>query len=458
MDWMTLAKNIKQSLIEDLSGVIAIPSLLDETTAKDQAPFGQEIRKALDYMLELAKRDGFKTTDVDGYAGIIEFGEGEEIVGVLGHLDVVPPGEGWQHQPFVASEDRGYLFGRGTMDDKGPTMAAYYAMKLLKDSGIKLNKRVFLILGCDEETGMRCMEYYKKHAPIPDLGFVPDADFPVIYGEKGILNVALKSSLPTVIQQFHAGQRPNIVIGQALATVIGEAQPELFNFYLKAHHLKGTITVTAEGVQYFIEGESAHGAFPENGNNAGVHLFRFIAGAYQDQYALTMAHILNDYYGKDLGIMYQGSHMGYLTMNVGIIDVTAEQQTINLDIRYPNDFDYQEILKRMESTLNQYQSGITIEILAHKEPLFVDPNSTLVQTLVACYRKYAKDDVTPIKTIGGGTYARCFDNFVAFGPEFAHIEKPDFVGDIHQADEAASIDQLILSCAIYAAALYELTR
>ncbi len=458
MDWQQLAKQYEVNLVEDLKGLIAIPSLLDETTKTEKAPFGLENRRALDYMFQIAKRDGFKVHDIDGYAGIIEYGTGSEIVGVLGHLDVVPAGTGWNSDPFTLVNKEGYLFGRGTMDDKGPTMAAYYALKMIKDLNIKLNRRIFLILGCDEETGMRCMEYYRKHAPIPDLGFVPDADFPVIYGEKGIINLALKSELATIINNFQAGERPNIVIGEASASVVAPLEAELFDFYLKANHLTGVYQVHDDLVTYQIKGEFAHGAMPETGNNAGLHLLRFIGGAYQDEYALLMSQLLGNYYGKGLDIMHYGTHMGYLTLNVGKININQQQQNIVIDIRHPHDLSSETILEKIKNKVEQANPKIAVVTLAVSDPLFVDPNSKLVSTLVDCYQSITGDKATPSKTIGGGTYARCFDNFVAFGPDFSHLEKPDFVGQVHQANEAASLKNLLMATAIYAKALKKLAE
>ena len=161
INWMKEAEKYKEQMIRDLEGLIAIPSLRNDAQAKEGAPFGEGPRQALDYMLTLAEKNGFDSEDVDGYAGVIRYGEGEESVGVLGHLDIVPLGEGWTKEPLALTQENGYLFGRGVSDDKGPAMAAFYALKMLKDNHVKLNKRVLLILGCDEESGMECMDYYK---------------------------------------------------------------------------------------------------------------------------------------------------------------------------------------------------------------------------------------------------------------------------------------------------------
>ena len=458
MDWLTLAKEKELELIENLRGILAIPSLLDEDKATEKAPFGPEIRRALDHMLNMAKMDGFKVTDVDGYAGIIEYGEGDEIIGVLGHLDIVPIGEGWSKDPFAGEIDKGYIFGRGAIDDKGPTIAAYEALKIFKEQNIQTNKKIYLILGCDEETGMRCMDYYKKHAPIPARGFVPDADFPVIYGEKGILNVELKANTTTVIKKLVAGERPNIVIGRASATVSGKAHKELFEFYLSVNQLTGTVEEVGMETTYSIEGVFAHGATPQFGVNSAVHLLNFIGTAYQDEFAKTFAQLLSDYRGTKLNIDFNGAHMGELTMNVGIVKIEDQKEAITLDIRYPNDTSFETIMENIKQSVQTASFPIQVEVLAHKGPLFNDPNSELIKILDSSYRKYSGDNFSPLKTMGGGTYARSFENFAAFGPEFTHEPIPSFVGAPHQKDEAAKIEDLVKACAIYADAMYQLTR
>ena len=214
INWFEEAEKYREALIRDLKGLIAIPSLRCDEERREGAPFGEGPRQALDYMLELGSASGFDTKDAEGYAGVISMGEGEQSVGVLGHLDIVPVGEGWTKDPFACTEEDGYLFGRGVVDDKGPALAGFYAMKMLKDNHVPLNKKIMLILGCDEESGMECMDYYKEHGEIPQCGIVPDADFPVTYGEKGGLHVLLKGKADTKIVSMHAGTRPNIVIGK----------------------------------------------------------------------------------------------------------------------------------------------------------------------------------------------------------------------------------------------------
>ncbi len=457
MNFTQEANNRKEDLVKTLQQLVRIPSLFDPTTIGPNAPYGQALRTALDYMLTMAQKDGFKTRDLEGYAGVIEFGEGTEIMGVLGHLDVVPVGNGWSVDPFSATIKEGYIIGRGSQDDKGPSVAAYMAMKILKDSGFKPKKRVFMILGTDEESGMGCMKYYQKHGEIPNFGFVPDADFPVIYGEKGILQLTISGQPTTQILSIKAGERPNICIGEASIDMPGKAKTQWFDFYLRSNQLEGSLQELSDRVSYFIKGKYAHGSMPQEGINAAWHCLNFIGAAYHDELASTLSKLLKEYRGDALGIRCFGSHMGFLTVNLGMISLDPNQLSLVLDIRYPQENNEVTIVESIQKTLDAQCVGLKVTIREFKGPLFVDPKSKLVSTLEKIYRDYTQDTQSQLMTMGGGTYARSFDNFVAFGAEFPLKKRPEWVGNVHQADEGYEIEQLVLATAIYAQAIHDLT-
>jgi len=460
MDFLNLAKEYESSYLEDLNTLVSIHSIRDLSTKTNSAPFGQGPRQALDAFLEMGKRDGFDTKDIDGYAGVISYGEQKDTVGILGHLDIVPIGEDWSKEPLKVTLDDGYVFGRGVMDDKGPTLAAYYALKLLKDHRVPLKKRVMLIAGCDEESGMECIQYYKKHAEIPQTGFVPDADFPVIYGEKGGAHVTLSSKDDTVIKKMKAGTRPNIVIGKADCIVpsITDQQKEQFELYLKTNVLKGSIQEVEEGIQLHIDGIFSHAAWPYNGVNAALHLLNFVGCAFNDTLSSDLYSLLKDWQGKPEHLNIDGEYMGFLTMSTGIVDIENDQTRVLIDIRYPNDIDANTIVERFEDACKALKSNIEVHLDSDMVPMFVDPSSPLVTELMNVYQKYTKDMFHGPKTIGGGTYARMFDNFVSFGPELPFEEKSteQFVGGPHQRDEGAKLANLIQAIAIYADAILAL--
>ena len=456
MNYLDETKKYEEAFLQDLQHIIAIPSLRDDTTVSENAPFGKGCREALDAMLAMAQRDGFKTIDYNGYAGVIEYGEGSESVGILGHLDIVPIGVGWSKNPFGCEIHDGYVFGRGVLDDKGPTLCAYYALKMIKDAGIQLNKKVMLIVGCDEESGMECMDYYVKHGEIPTCGFTPDADFPLIYGEKGILDFHLITNRETAVKKMNAGERPNIVIGKASLSVasMSEKQEQLFQFYLETNATTGKITRNDNEVVLEMDGIFQHSAYCYKGMNAALHLLNFVAYAYDDVLCKEIYDLLSDWKGSGLNIAIEGAYMGPLTMNTGIITIQDNHVDVCIDIRYPNDTTGEQLIEKAKETIAKKGYDLAITNISDSKPLFVDPKSKLIKVLEQSYRNYADDNFTPIQTIGGGTYARKFNNFVAFGPEFPNKEEtPFFVGGPHEKDEGMKIEHLMKAMAIYADAV-----
>ncbi|MEG0841847.1 MAG: dipeptidase PepV [Erysipelotrichaceae bacterium] len=463
MEWLTIAETYKEQFIKDLRDLIKIKSLRNDAEASLGMPFGKELRVALDFMMELGKREGFKVKDIDGYACVLEYGEGDETIGVLGHLDIVPIGEGWSKDPFGGEIIDGYMFGRGTMDDKGPGMAGFYALKMIKDQAIKLNKKIMLIYGCDEESGMSCMRYYREHAQIPDMGFVPDANFPLIYGEKGGIHIDIKGDLAGDIVSMQAGERANIVIGKADIVVEkwNDQHAYDFNFYLQSNNLEGSISLLEDNKALLhIDGVAAHAATPYLGNNAGLHLINFVASSYQNETCKILYNLLKDWQGSGLHIALEGARMGFLTLNTGIIKIEDHKIECTIDIRYPIDADKDEVLNNIDATLNKALPTFTHQCGYVSNPLYVDPKSDLITILEATYREYSGDMTTPIMTIGGGTYAKTFENFVAYGPEFPQTNQsaPCMIGAPHQSDEGVKVSDLMLAIGIYAAAIEKLDK
>lgn len=460
MNIMEYMQMHKEEYINDLKGLIQIPSLKDESTVEEQAPFGKGCRQALDYMLHLASLYGFEVLDYDGYAGVISYGEQSESIGMLAHLDVVPvEEEGWMVPPFSAEIVNGVMISRGVMDDKGAAMSGLYALRYLRENNIQLNKKILLILGCDEESGMQCMEYYKQNGgEIPSCGFTPDASFPLIYGEKGGLHIVLKGMNESCVKSLHGGQRANVVIPQANAYIEGNMMLEpLLLFYAQCHDLKAEIKEEGLQAEVKLEGVGAHGARPYAGKNAGVHLMRFLGEALNDDYCKTLSRMLEDWMGSGLGIAFEGDTMGFLTMNPGIIHMD-EQVEVVIDIRYPNDIDADTIIQSIQQAIDESGLPLELEVKKNVKPLYVDPNSEFIQTLLRSYKQFSGDYDSKPFTIGGGTYAKKFANFVAFGPEFPHpsIPKGMQIGECHQTNEGMAIEDLIKAVAIYSDALIHL--
>lgn len=456
IDFKALVLKYKDQMIKDTQELLRINS---ELTTFDPnrvgAPFGEGNKQALDFMLNMGKKDGFNVENVDGYAGHIEFGDSEDYIGSIGHLDVVPAGTGWTYPPYAAEIHDNKIYARGAEDDKGPTMAVYYAMKILKEEGIKLSKRIKLILGIDEESGWRCVNYYfNKYPQAPIAGFISDADFPLIYAEKGITSTIIRGSFDnSVVYKIEGGLRSNMVPESARAYIKKDlVYKEKFENYLKENNLVGKVSIDDEQLILEVEGKSAHGSLPHDGINALHLIFNALnyLGISNEFIEFINKYLNNDYLGKKLGIAYTDEEMGDLTVNWGTLKTEGNRFEIVLNLRYPNGVDYQKDVFEHIETLLIEDYKVTVE--HHQKLLYKDPNSHLIKTLMGIYKKHTGDE-SPAISIGGGTFARAIDNVVAFGPHFPN--KPTY---IHQKDEFIDIDDLITATIIYTESFYELAK
>jgi succinyl-diaminopimelate desuccinylase len=469
LDWKKEVDKRKDALIEDAQKLLRIKSLLDEENATDHAPLGEGVKEALDFMLKLGEKDGFKSKNVGNLAGHLEFGEGEEIVGVLCHVDVVPEGDGWTSDPFGAEIREEKIFARGAIDDKGPTMAAYYAMKIVKEMELPLSKRVRMIIGTDEESDWRCVEHYFKHEEMPSMGFAPDADFPIIYAEKGISDFDLvqigkydgteREVLAEVIS-FQSGRRYNMVPDFARASlVVHLEQTEVVQRYidfLKKTELKGKYYIDNGELILELQGVSAHGMEPDNGKNAGILMALFLASLQIDDKAcqyfqFVSRYLCDDSRGRKLGIAYSDEITGDLTVNVGKLSYSQEHGgRLGFNVRYPVTNDMAETKDKLQSLIEK--EHFIIENFTDSKPHHVEEDDFLIQTLKKVYEQQTGDKAE-LLSIGGGTYARSLKSGVAFGPLFPGRE------DIaHQKDEHMFIEDLLKATAIYAQAIYELAK
>ncbi|MDD3126430.1 MAG: dipeptidase PepV [Candidatus Izemoplasmatales bacterium] len=447
MDWLKIAKNYESYFLEKTRNLLKIPTVLEKFDPNNlEAPFGENIRKALDYMLTMAEIDGFKTKNVFNYAGHIEMGEGKEILGILGHLDVVPTGGKWTYGPFDATLKDGKIYARGSMDDKGPTMAAYIAMKMIKDQNIKLNKKVRLIVGCDEESGMRGITTYLQNEAMPDLGFAPDADFPLIYGEKGIYSFDINGSEnDSILFSMTAGERYNVVPDKCVA-VLKTDLSLAFNKYLQEHNYQGAV----EDNVYTILGKNAHAAWPQAGVNAIFLMTDFLKDYTDSAFIKYIDKYLSfDYLGNKLRINHFDPEMKELTLNTAIVRYEEGNFKIGCNIRYPKGFDFVNQTIKIQKSADNFNFSYLQK--NNSAPHYVSPKDPLVQTLHKAYIKYTNDIETPLLTIGGGTYARCLKKAVAFGPNLPKNE--DLA---HQPDECLIVADMLIAAAIYAEAIEKL--
>lgn len=464
INWMEEVLKRKEDFLKQTIELLNIESVYDESTITPEAPMGEGINNALTYMLELGEKDGFTPKNVDGYAGHLEMGSGEELLGILCHLDVVPPGEGWSHDPFDAIIKDGNIYARGAIDDKGPTMAAYYAMKIVKELGLPMNKRVRMILGTDEESQWRCVDHYFENEEMPTMGFAPDADFPIIYAEKGILDIEFKQNIESDDKEneyklisFSSGRRVNMVPDHARAVISGaKFDTEAFIKHIadlgcEAHSFEenGFQVLTVDGV-------SVHGMEPDKGKNAGIALASFLNQFAFNKNASSFLTFIVDYFkgdsrGKNLGIAYNDDITGDLTINLGIMQYEDNKGgTFGCTVRYPVTTEIDSVIAKL--TERGKVLGFEFNVSQNSTPHHVPKDHPLIQTLQKVYEEQTGEEAT-LLTIGGGTYARSLKAGVAFGPLF--LGKPEVA---HQKDEYAEIDDLLKATAIYAQAIAELVK
>lgn len=464
INWQKEVAERREALLEDLFTLLRIDSVREDSQASADAPVGPGPKKALEAFLALGKRDGFTVKSTGNLAGHIEYGQGEELMGVFGHVDVVPPGTGWDTDPFEPVLKDGRIYARGSSDDKGPTMAAYYAIKIIRDLGLPVSKRVRLIIGTDEESGWQCMAHYLENEELPAFGFSPDADFPIINGEKGNQSFYVQFRGETEggknqLISFDAGLRENMVPQDATAVFTSQEAEQIesqFYDYIKANPVTGTVEVAGDQVTIKMNGVSAHGMNPAAGINAGTYLAVFLnqfefGGTATDYFQLIAEFIHLQHTGEQLGVAHTDEIMGELTMNAGVFTYTPEEGgSIALNFRYPTGVTAEGLEIKLEAALHHF--GITIAKGGGKLPHYVPADDPLVRTLLDVYEKHTGLKGKE-KSIGGGTYGRLLERGVAYGALF-----PDSIDTMHQVNEFLAEEDLLRATAIYADAIYQLVK
>lgn len=454
MHFQHLIETHKEQLIADLQGCIRIPSVYaDDGSGR---PYGQAVHDCLTYTLGVAEKLGFAVHNMDDHLGWCEFGEGEEMVAVLGHLDVVPEGDGWTVPPYQGLVKDGRIYGRGTMDDKGPTMAALYGLLAIKESGLPLKRRIRILFGLNEETGSADMKYYAAHGgEVPVMGFTPDGEYPVINGEKGLVTEHFACDYtpcgPITLQQLWGGTAHNIVPSHAWAEL--GCSPALARDICAMTADKVTVSPKEDGVRIEAEGVGAHGGTPWEGENAIGRLVQFLAklpleGQLRDVIGLLAKKLGMEWNGQSLGIALHDTVSGDLSMNLGVIRGDDHHIEVKLNYRYPVTFTFEDCGPIVRAAMEGV--GFHQTFIQHKAKIYMPPESELVQRLLRVYTDCTGLEGKP-KTLGGGTYAKMMPNVLAFGPIFPGDEVRE-----HKPDEFMELSRLLDNANILAEAMYAL--
>lgn len=454
----------RTEMTSSLSRFIAIPSVAKRAQGKH--PFGDGVQQVFEAMLEMAAGEGFFVCNLDNFGGHFDFpGTGDGLVGIVGHLDVVPEGDGWDFDPYGGEVIDGFVCGRGAEDDKGPIIACFYAMKALKEAGFVPDRTIRMILGLDEETDWDGMKHYVAFADrLPDVGFTPDADFPVIRGEKGFLVFALarkfgrSAGKGLELRSFTGGTAANSVPDFARAVLLDTADMgygDIRSLLAEIRESRGW-RIRSRGIGRSLEitvtGTSAHGAKPEEGENAISILMEllghlnFVSDEVTEFIRFYNHHIGFELDGGHMGCALEDEASGKLVWNVGMIDLDQKSVQLTVNVRYPVTAEMDQIYDGIAAVADPYDIGIIKG--NHKPPIYFPADNPLVGTLTEIYRRHTGDEQTQPMVIGGGTYARVMENIVAFGARF-----PGEPALGHQKNEKISVDSLVLLSKIYADAI-----
>ena len=445
-----LTAKYQKELLKSLSEFVAIDSVYDESTKDEENPFGKGVTNALNYITELAKKDGFEVTNYDNMVVEILCGEGDKNLTILAHADVVPAGvTGWENDPFKVTEKKDVLYGRGVADDKGPLLATYYAMKALRDNGDIQGYRIKFIAGGNEESGSLCVEHYYKDLKKeqPTLGFSPDSDFPLIFAEKGIINfeTSTKLDIPGLIS-IEGGFASNAVIEKC--DVQFELNLSFLNFIGDNFKKEEAIVSTKDDITTVtFVGKSAHGALPELGVNAGLIAINALAKYTKDPTLAKIGKMYAPLDGKGFGCDATSKEMGHNSSNVGLISLKDNVLSWTTNFRYVDTCDRKTLIE----TIKEANKPFKTKIVAESPLLYYSKDSKLVSILLKSYQDETGDLETQPLAIGGGTYAKEAKNTVAFGMQF-----PGWESNMHSPGEAVRKDDLFKGMSVYARAIHDL--
>lgn len=429
--------------IADLQRLVQIPSVSRGEPAEPGKPFGKTVFAALEEALRIARDLGFeKVWHVDGYAGVVEYGEGEETLGILAHLDVVPEGQGWTYPPYGAEIHNGRMYGRGTLDDKGAAVSALYALAAVKNSGVPMKRRVRIILGTDEEIGSLGVEHYLKVEGAPTMAFTPDAQYPVVNSEMGILQATYHADGPFGLR-VSVGTAANVIPGVVTVKLPQPAKEVPVQEGFAASFEGDTITVTGRG---------GHASMPSLAKNALLAMINLLSWQDLPEPDASLVKALSerwafDLHGESLGIDVT-DESGRTTCSPDILVIDETGATFTCDCRHPFTLTADAILKAWDESYGA--CGFTRGKTVIKPGHFIPADTELVSTLMRVYRSISGSDTKPL-TMGGGTYARELPNAVAFG-----IAREGEENLCHVPDESIALDDLMFNTEIMAEAILQL--
>ncbi len=455
--------------IEEIQALARIPSVSRQDQAAPGAPFGPECRRVLDHMLERGRHYGFATRDLDGYAGVITMGDPDHAIGIVAHLDVVPVGDGWIYPPFEATylPERDALIGRGVDDNKGSAVVGLFVMRMIRDLQIPMRHGVSLYCGTSEETGMQDMHaLVARGERFPAVSLVPDAGFPVNFGQKGNLDGFITAPAEGNLLAFDAGSAHNIVPDYAECLLDADAQTVRAAVAALDNALRETLTVTDDerGVRISAAGRAGHAAFPDNSVNA-IHLLtraltegNLLTGSSREAIR-GLCNLTDDAHGRSEGAFYEDEISGPLTLVYSIAHLSGGTLRVGLDCRYPITCPPEKLIRTLEKAWAE--RGYAADEIHDAKPFYIPKDDPRIAALQEVYETVTGRSDKPY-TMGGGTYSKAVPNAISFGPGLPGIGDrirdflPEGHGGAHGRDEALPMEKVYNCAKIYLPALVAL--
>ena len=420
----------KNQFYEELAKLIAIKSVKGK--AHQDAPFGSGPREALEAIVKIIEKFGFKARIVNNAMAYAQWGEdNQDYVGVVDHLDVVPVGENWHTDPWTLTKVGDKYYGRGILDNKGPAFATLWALKLLKDLGYQPKRTIRIIFGSDEESGSNDIPLYLESEKPPVFGWTADCKYPVVYGERGIVNYEI-----------------DMPIEDDSITDLGD-----FKGDMAKDHVPDDITVKIAGKKTHAKGLRSPSNAPEMGMNAITVLAEkvindeLVSGRLLEYFKWIDEKLANKHYGEGLGLDFNDQDSGKLIMTPTGISKSSDGIKLELAFRYPVSFSESQVTQGLQA---QLPKNSTLKVTRSVPSVMHDKNSKYIKVLSEVYEEITGLDGTPVTTTGA-TYARRMPNIIAFGPSF-----PGQKGIAHKEDEWMSDQDLMMNIKIYISALMRL--
>jgi len=448
-----------ESVVRDLQDFARIPSVSRADLAEPGAPFGPDVKRMLDCAQARAAEYGFEAENHEGYCLSVFWGGRERALGIFGHLDVVPEGDGWIYPPYGATRVGDHLIGRGVNDNKLACAVGLGLLRMFRELQIPLRSGLRLVMGGSEETGMQDMAYFARTQRMPVASIVPDSSFPANYAQKGMLGATLTCPAGERLLDISGGAVENMVPPDArarLSCALAAARSALSG-------VDGIEVSGADGrVEVVAQGRAAHAARPWFGVSA-IHILSealaasgLLSGAQQAAME-AVSELTGDFYGAQAGIDCEDPETGRTTMVVGLISMQGGRIRLTVDCRLSIATDQDACRAAFEAYARK--RGFAVESLRLKKPFYIPKDDPCILALQRVYKEVTGRDDEPYTT-GGGTYSRELRNAVTFGPGFPNAERPDFLpeghGRAHEPDEAQSIPELKVMMKIYALALLAL--